>query len=210
MSIESNCPNCQTRVRIPESLLGKSVKCPKCQTVFRAEASEAPLPYEEVPEDEPRPRRRPRPAPVEDEYDDRYEEADDYEPQPRRRGGRRRAAQAAKAPAIALTIVGGLGLLYGLINVVSVLAGRGLQFAPAGNPAAFRAGLIVGATLSLIWGIVVTLAGVMMLTMKSYGTAMTGVIFAMLPCNPGCLLGLPFGIWGLVVLNRPEVKRAFE
>ncbi len=163
-----------------------------------------------MPEDEPRPRRRPRPAPVEDEYDDRYEEADDYEPQPRRRGGRRRAAQAAKAPAIALTIVGGLGLLYGLINVVSVLAGRGLQFAPAGNPAAFRAGLIVGATLSLIWGIVVTLAGVMMLTMKSYGTAMTGVIFAMLPCNPGCLLGLPFGIWGLVVLNRPEVKRAFE
>jgi hypothetical protein len=166
-------------------------------------AAQPSLPYEEVEEDD-RPRRRP----AADEYDDQYEAADDYEPRPRR-GGRRRALEAVKGPAIALIVVGGLGLLYGIVNVIFHLTGNGVAFAPVGNPAAFRVGVIIGASLPPIWGIVVIMAGVMMLNLKNYGSAMVGVIFAMLPCNPGCLLGLPFGIWALVVMNRPEVKRAF-
>jgi hypothetical protein len=32
----------------------------------------------------------------------------------------------------------------------------------------------------------------------------------MIPCiSPCCLLGLPIGIWALVVLLKPEVKAAF-
>ena len=39
---------------------------------------------------------------------------------------------------------------------------------------------------------------------------MIATIFAMLPCNLGCILALPLAIWALVVLNREEVKDAFE
>jgi len=39
---------------------------------------------------------------------------------------------------------------------------------------------------------------------------MAGSIVAMVPCNICCLLGLPFGIWALVVIVRPEVKDAFS
>src|SRR4051812_4229952 len=104
MSIESNCPSCGTKVRVPETLLGKSVKCPKCKAVFTAQNPDPG--FEEVAEDEPRPRRARRPARVEDESGVDYDE--DYEPQPRR-SGRRRAAEAVKAPAIILTVIGGRG-----------------------------------------------------------------------------------------------------
>src|SRR5437660_10237124 len=80
MDITTHCPGCSAKVRVPDTLLGRSVKCPKCQTVFKAESPEEPDPgYEEVPEEvDERPRRR-RPAPVEDD------EGEDYEPRPRRR-----------------------------------------------------------------------------------------------------------------------------
>ena len=33
----------------------------------------------------------------------------------------------------------------------------------------------------------------------------------MVPCiSPCCLVGLPIGIWALVVLNKPEVKGSFH
>jgi len=35
-------------------------------------------------------------------------------------------------------------------------------------------------------------------------------ILAMVPCiSPCCLLGIPIGIWALVVLMKPEVQQAF-
>lgn len=33
------CPNCADSVRVPDSLLGQTVKCPKCHTLFRANES---------------------------------------------------------------------------------------------------------------------------------------------------------------------------
>jgi len=38
---------------------------------------------------------------------------------------------------------------------------------------------------------------------------MAGAVVAMLPCQCCCLLGLPAGIWALVVLNKPEVNSQF-
>jgi hypothetical protein len=49
-----------------------------------------------------------------------------------------------------------------------------------------------------------------MLRLRTYGLAITGAIVALLPCNPGCLLGLPFGIWALVALAQPDIKDAFD
>jgi hypothetical protein len=49
-----------------------------------------------------------------------------------------------------------------------------------------------------------------MQSLRSYGFAFAAAILAMIPClTPCCVLGLPFGIWALVVLNKPEVKSQF-
>jgi hypothetical protein len=59
---------------------------------------------------------------------------------------------------------------------------------------------------------VVTLIGaIQMLRWRSYGFAMTAAVLSVIPCLSGCYcVGIPFGIWSLVVLSKPEVKQAFR
>jgi hypothetical protein len=65
--------------------------------------------------------------------------------------------------------------------------------------------------LTLLLGIVTLLAGVKMLQRRAYGLVMTGVILGMIPCLSGCCcIGLPFGIWALIVLSNPEVRNSFR
>jgi predicted Zn finger-like uncharacterized protein len=211
MPIESNCPGCGAKVRVPESLLGKSVKCPKCQSVFTAENPEPG--FEEVAEDEPRPRRR-RPAPDE-EYDDR---GDDYDDRPRRRRGGRRsnASSAVAAPAIGLLISGIIGLLLALlgiaVGIIALATGAGKQMgAPGGgDPTAFLVGRVAGSVLNLALSGIMVSGSMKMKRLESRGAAKTACILGMLPCAGCCLIGLPFGIWGLVALNNPDVDRAFD
>ena len=57
----------------------------------------------------------------------------------------------------------------------------------------------------------ILLGGIKMRKLESYGLAMTASIIALFPCtSPCCLLGLPIGIWAVVVLSKPEVKSAFH
>lgn len=50
-----------------------------------------------------------------------------------------------------------------------------------------------------------------MLKLRGYKTARSAAILCMLPiCSAGFILGIPFGIWALIVLNRPAVKAAFR
>ena len=47
--------------------------------------------------------------------------------------------------------------------------------------------------------------------LNKYGLAMTGAIIACVPCcSPCVVLGIPFGIWALVLLNDPAIKRHFQ
>src|SRR3954451_19020182 len=59
-------------------------------------------------------------------------------------------------------------------------------------------------------GIVMIVGALKMMRLESYGWAMTASILALLPCSPVGLLGLVMGIWSLVVLNRRDVKEAFQ
>jgi predicted Zn finger-like uncharacterized protein len=213
MSIQANCPGCRAKVRVPESLLGKRVKCPKCSQIF---AAEDPNPgFEQVEEEERTPKRR-RPVRLQEPAEE--DQFDDDEPQPRRRRGSRRAAEmAVKGPAIALAVVGGIGLLFALLNAAVVIAGKGFLLAPGGQQQAFqqqaqlRPGILVTASvIPVIWGIIVPYGAFKMLRLENFSSVMIAVIFAMLPCNGFCLFALPFAIWALVVLNRPAVKMAFD
>jgi hypothetical protein len=46
---------------------------------------------------------------------------------------------------------------------------------------------------------------------SQYGLCIVASILAMIPCiSPCCIIGLPIGIWCLVVLTKPEIKAAFQ
>jgi hypothetical protein len=55
---------------------------------------------------------------------------------------------------------------------------------------------------------VTILAGLKMKRLEAYSLAITGSLLAML-IAPGNIIGLPVGIWALVVLCRREVRQAF-
>jgi hypothetical protein len=71
--------------------------------------------------------------------------------------------------------------------------------------------------IRMTWGIILLVASILvvyaagqMKRLRRYQVAFAGAIVAAIPCfGPCCLLGIPFGIWALVVLNRPDVRSAF-
>jgi predicted Zn finger-like uncharacterized protein len=236
MPEQIRCPSCDAPLRVPETLLGKNVKCPKCQKTFLAELEEsADL---EVVDDEPAPRRRPpvrdedeeeeparpkrRPAARDEEEYEEEEGAQEEEERPRRRRRGRRRAEAESAvagPAISLIILGSLDILLVIANLIMSLAG--VTFAPAGpgkagGPGAdvafltSKAYLIPSSVLQLCFAVSILMGGIKMKQLQSFGLAMTASILALLPCGNCCCIGLPLGIWALVVLNKPDVKNSFS
>ncbi|MHB8955259.1 MAG: serine/threonine-protein kinase [Pirellulaceae bacterium] len=70
--------------------------------------------------------------------------------------------------------------------------------------------LLVLSMLPLAFAVVMILGAVRMLRLKTYGLAMTATILAILPLHPWFVLGLPLGIWSLVILLRRETQEAFR
>jgi TPR repeat protein/tRNA A-37 threonylcarbamoyl transferase component Bud32 len=83
--------------------------------------------------------------------------------------------------------------------VAGVVARRG------GPPSAL---LLVVPLSALVLSSIMLAAGLMMKRLGAYALAIAGAILAIL-VTPGNLIGLPIGIWALVVLSRREVREAF-
>ena len=135
-------------------------------------------------------------------------------------GGREAALQAIKGPAIALTVTAILGLIMvglGLIMNCLSLAGIQLTHVPQMDARSEQLAGLFGSGLGIVMNIVGGIVGVIILRgaskmrrLENHSFAMAAGVCAMIPCiSPCCLLGLPFGIWALVVLNKPEVKSQF-
>src|SRR5262245_60310058 len=83
-----SCSQCGKQLRIPDHLMGKTVKCPACQTAFTAAVAGydlAPVTVEPVAPPRPRPRdpeAPPGPAPRRRRE---FDEDDDHDREPRRR-----------------------------------------------------------------------------------------------------------------------------
>jgi hypothetical protein len=177
---------------------------------------------EEEDEEQPRVRRKAaRRIEEENEEDEEDEEEEDDRPRRRRRpltGPRQRARSAVLPPAICLMVVGGLGIAIALLalainlGVLSLLPDEDQNGEEVGKVrwVSSQARSIRGAITGICWGLAVLGGGIQMKNLKGFKSVMTSCILAMLPCNPCCLLGLPFGIWGLVAINRWDVKREFE
>jgi tRNA A-37 threonylcarbamoyl transferase component Bud32 len=63
---------------------------------------------------------------------------------------------------------------------------------------------------SLVAGAVIAHAGVCMRQMRGYRWAVAGSIVAMVPGSLGVMLGLPVGVWSLILLCHREVQAEFQ
>jgi hypothetical protein len=140
-------------------------------------------------------------------------------------------AERVRAPGIMLAIYGGLGVLYQIFSIVSALIDMPFQrmiqekmMSQGGQPpppeveeflnsGLFGAMNAIGIVFALffmataaftLWG------GLQMLKLRHHGACMGAAIVAMLPClGCCCVIGLPLGIWAVMVLNRADVRSAF-
>ncbi len=117
-------------------------------------------------------------------------------------------AQRVSGPATALMVIAILGTVTAAISVVSnaihmVVGGRLPFQAPPWDPHVFGALYVTGGTVQLAAALVVLLGAIKMKNLDNYAFAMTAAVLATIPCTSPCccLLGMPFGIWALVVLN---------
>jgi hypothetical protein len=124
------------------------------------------------------------------------------------------AADAVKGPAIGLMVTAGLGGLGQLIGLVLNIAGTGFGAMAGGNEGMvnmFSGGIgIVGSLIGLAMAGFIFYGASLMQKLQKYNMAMAASVIAMIPCiSPCCIIGLPIGIWAIVVLVKPEVKAAF-
>lgn len=130
-----------------------------------------------------------------------------------------RSAALAKvqAPAMGLMVVSAVSIVVRLVMLLMSLMGVGMMAAAADNNAnqglaiGQMAGGLVGSIIGIAINGVTLFAGLKMKSLEQYGLVMTGVVLALIPCCSPCVfVGIPFGIWALVVLNDPIVKASFQ
>jgi hypothetical protein len=130
------------------------------------------------------------------------------------------ARHQVSGPAIGLIVTGVLGILGSLFGLLSNVLGLGLGFAGTdlrGNPEIERFVTLLGGTFGTVANLAtlaisgfIVYGGVKLQRLESHTLCLVAIILAMLPCGCNCCLGLPVGIWALVVLNRPEVRSQFR
>ena len=132
------------------------------------------------------------------------------------------AKDRVRAPSIGLTICGGLGIAGSLLGFLAgVLILMGLDFQQPVAPlqpqqalqqfANVRGSLqIIGSAVTFVASCVIIFGSTKMRKLESWGLSLTAAILAAVPCtSPCCLIGLPIGIWAIVILCDSEVKDAF-
>jgi predicted Zn finger-like uncharacterized protein len=154
MPITIDCPSCNRKLRVPDDLLGKKVKCPTCGTNFTAGESAAPPPDEE---EAPAPAPTRRPAPPPDEYDEEPRARQDDEERPRRRRSRT-SMQPHRGTLILILGILGLVAFQPLGIVAWILGNNDLKEMRAGRmdpegEGQTNAGRICGMIATIIMGL---------------------------------------------------------
>jgi hypothetical protein len=137
-------------------------------------------------------------------------------------GTRASALEKVYGPAIGLMITAILGFAGALVGLLWSVAGVGAMNwqslnLPGQNPEMMRMLQMttgaVGTVFRLIGLAVCVLifyGGLKMKKLENHGLCVGAGVVALIPCvSPCCLVGLPVGIWALVVLNNPEVRAHF-
>ncbi len=137
-------------------------------------------------------------------------------------GGKQVAMDKVKGPAISLMVVAGLSFVLEILNILANLLGVSLMGAQDMSQFEGMKGMewlapLMSGGFVVIFGVIglaamglIFFGAMKMKALESYGLAMTAAILSMIPCFTVCCLGIPFGIWALVVLLNDEVKSAFD
>jgi len=129
------------------------------------------------------------------------------------------ATDQVNGPAIGLIVTGALNIVLALARGLMSMLGFGMNLLQnTGNAEAEKmlASLmgtfgIAASVIGVLGGIFILFGGIKMRRLESYGLCMAASIVAMIPClSACCLIGLPIGIWSLVILSKPEVKSVFH
>lgn len=128
-------------------------------------------------------------------------------------------SREVQAPAIALIVVSSIALVIGSLSLIAdvffLLSGFVDQL-EANNRGPISEHVQIAVRMG--WGILLIVASAFVLygaikmkNLRDYGIARAAAIVAMIPMlGPCCILGIPFGIWALVVLLKPEVRQSFS
>ncbi|GEM_PF-1026134 len=129
-----------------------------------------------------------------------------------------------RGPAVWLMIAGAISLVFAIVDLAQnarwlalIQQGQKLPELPEPfrdivqiTPAVVVASVPINFVRIMIAAVIIY-GATRMRRLESYGLAMTASILSLVPClNCGCCLGMPIGIWALVVLTRPEVRASFR
>ena len=230
MAIEFRCSQCGRLLRTEEGTAGRMAQCPECgsQTPIPFPADEAPVTAQEVEIIEPNAPGSPFAGSGESPFqgDEPFDSQAGENPyqSPRQTQPQRTpelliyAKGRVEGPAIGLIVTGALGLITNLIVLFSMWAqlavvGQNMNAQPMPNfQPQFGLGItLVESILGVFLAVLVLVGGIKMKKLESYSLSMAASIIAVIPCfSPCCLLGLPIGIWALMVLSDVNVKSSFR
>jgi len=127
------------------------------------------------------------------------------------------ASREVSGPATGLLITGVVGGLFAFLSLLGHLLGFSLGTMMAETAQEELTEWISGgfgitsSALGLLVAGFIIYSSLEMRKLSQWGLAVGASVVAMVPCvSPCCLIGLPVGIWSLVVLTKPEVKGAFR
>jgi hypothetical protein len=131
--------------------------------------------------------------------------------------GRILALQQVSGPAVGLMVTAAPGFVGSLLFLVISFVGNTINSMQGGGAAAMPwnqlfTGSVGVATriISILVCVFIFYGALKMRKLENHGLCMAASIVAMIPClSPCCLLGLPIGIWAVVILSKPEIKQYF-
>jgi len=126
-------------------------------------------------------------------------------------------APSLTGPAIGIMATGAISIGGALLTILFILLGMGTVLAEAEGSEEFLGtapGLVINLVMSifnLIVGCFVIFAAYKMFKREQYSLVTFASILVVIPCiSPCCLLGIPFGIWALILLGDERVKASFR
>ncbi|MEO1526791.1 MAG: hypothetical protein AAFX06_15250 [Planctomycetota bacterium] len=192
-----NCPTCDALIQVDQTDSAGRVQCPNCGAVVETNASLRPTVSEPFSEPkQPKPNEPINPYATTILTNDYVETVD------------RPVGNPSLIPGYCLMV---LSTLWGAILVIQFLfVAVNAMNAPAANP---DWGIVLSrfgtATVMIAVHTFIVFGGYSMTKCQNKGSSTAACILAMIPCccSPFWVLGMPFGLWGLIVHDKTPFKK---
>lgn len=212
MAIEFSCGSCSAKFRIPDTMAGKKIRCPKCQSVQQVPGNEPEIEYgikteakgeddfwSQVPDSSQMPAANPYDSPAPAAARPQRQSLTEYDA---------RSRVAIPATAIYFLSMGGLGLsiLFGIFFALRWI------FALDDVPTQNRIIILIAGFVGLSLNYVTSQGANNMRALHDRGSVWRTLILALLPCGTSCFwpLAIPFAIWGIVLMCDRRISGHFR